>query len=120
MAGIKIGGNTKVNPTNTYLPYNNAGVFANSAIEQVSKDILRTNFDNLNKSGLYLNKNTKLYQIGDYDAAGNGTILTVDDNNSTIKIDGSVDVVGGLHPPTTSYLKITVKGTPYVISLLTP
>jgi hypothetical protein len=109
--------NARVNPTTNYLPINVNGKFVDSELYRPSDGQLQKNFHGVGL-GLKLDFLANQYTLGDFDNVASNTKIIVDDANNTIKI--SAATVGGTHLPTSTFLKITVNGTPFTLGLLQP
>ena len=80
-----------VNPTSTYLPFNNVGTFQDSFLNQPTTGILKTTSASVD-IGLYLDFANSRYYLGDPVVNRNGTCLMVSDSESIIKtFSGSAD-----------------------------
>ena len=77
------GGGGGVNPTSTFMPYNDAGTFADSYIRQ-NGNIITTTFSG-NDVGFNFDFNSAIYQLGDWNA---NSYLTLSNNTSEIYIVG--------------------------------
>ena len=66
-----------VNPTPTYLPFNNAGTFQDSYLNQ-SSSILKTTSASIDK-GLKLDFNNSIFTLGDYNNSNNQFKIIIDD-----------------------------------------
>ena len=105
-----------VNPSSRYVPVNNAGIFADSNINNVVDTTLNTEVNGV-QDGIYLDFNSGRHYIGD------GVLnLTMDTTNYEFNFVGPAGSIlstgaggnSGLH------LIINVNGTPYKIGLLNP
>jgi hypothetical protein len=87
---ITLGPPGTVNPTPNYLPFNDAGTFQDSYLNQ-SSSILKTTSASIDK-GLSLDFASKEYTLGDYNNTYNGFKFIVNDTNQFIKtVNGSGD-----------------------------
>jgi hypothetical protein len=86
-----------VNPTSTYLPYNNGGVFADSPLNY-SSSVVKTIFNNLSgnvQGGIQITGNAAVPNnnfttiIGDYLGTTGQTVLTVYSNGGIIGYTGN-------------------------------
>jgi hypothetical protein len=68
-----------VNPTSTYIPYNNAGTFADSyLINDTNQNILKTIFNTF-EQGIKLDFGANIYKLGDFINTNNSTHFIVSD-----------------------------------------
>jgi hypothetical protein len=78
------GGGGGVNPTSTYIPYNNAGTFADSIISY-DNGLLITSLSGTNL-GFYLDLGNSFYKFGGIDSSyASGAHIYIDDNVGLIK-----------------------------------
>lgn len=108
--------NLSPNPSNRYVPVNNAGVFGDSNINNVVNTTLSTEVNGV-QDGINLDFNSGRHFVGD--AVLNLTMDTTNYEFNFVGPAGSILSTGaggnsGLH------LIINVNGTPYKIGLLNP
>jgi len=136
MASITISspGGAQTNPTNTFLPYNNNGVFADSALQMISNFNFGVNDASFQINGLSIDNTARIYQFGDFQGVyyGNSIVCSDDGNtyingqNLTIYItqpDGQISIFNDNITSATAgllatYLKLSVNGVKYKIALL--
>jgi hypothetical protein len=123
-----------VNPTNTFLPYNNNGVFADSSFQQISPlNITAVGVGGVN-NGLGIDNSNGSYFLGDIEGLfQNNFIYFNEDGNAEIRgqnlniilqqPDGNISIFNDLIISNTAgllstYLKLSVNGTKYKIALL--
>jgi hypothetical protein len=102
----------------------NAYSFTDSILQQtgdVHNPNLETNIDGSGKGLRVAQSSGNLrVQIGDFDNLANHCSLTIDDGTQVLAITGAgLVATGGVHSPTTKFLKVTVEGVAYTIQLLT-
>jgi hypothetical protein len=133
MASITISspGGAQTNPTDTQLPYNSGGVFADSILVQSNPNVLYSILSGGLVGGFYIDNTIGNYFFGDVDGsfAGNAIQMNQDGDiisNSSIlilNVDNEIKLNGlitsasaggsaGLH------LKLTINGIKYKIQLL--
>jgi hypothetical protein len=145
MASITISSpnGAQTNPTDTRLPFNNGGVFADSMLAQISSNSLITTYSvnsNLTPQGLRIDNNASYYQFGDIDGASGNNLINIDSSNNELyiysqnllslnasqKIELNADESISLNGLLTSvsaggfadlHLKLTINGTRYKIKL---
>jgi len=123
------------NPTTTFLPVNIDGSFVDSnwtQDKQVNESAyIETVDNNATPFGFkYLIPAETVY-MGDFDAVGNGTLITIKDGPGDIDLDGArvnfttdaVTITGAVLSGTASgasgqHLRLTINGTIYKIALL--
>lgn len=77
------GGGGGTNPTSTFMPFNNAGTFADSfLVNDTTNNVLKSVYSG-NDVGLKLDFVNRSYYFGDY-STGNGTSFLIDDINNNI------------------------------------
>jgi hypothetical protein len=120
MAGIKIsGGNASTNPTSGFLPYNNAGTFADSGVFQETASKIATYFTGT-EQGLTLDNAAFIFGMGDFDSQQNGLSFLIDDTNRLFRFTGTGITSGSSGGASGQYLIINVAGTDYKLQLLNP
>ncbi len=120
MAGIKIsGGNASVNPTSGFLPYNNAGSFADSSIFQDGTSKIAAYFGSV-EQGLSIDAGAFQFSIGDIDSQQNGLSLQIDDTNRLFRFVGTGITAATAGGASGQHLIINVSGTTYKLNLLNP
>jgi len=88
------GGGT--NPTNLYIPYNNAGTFADSYLinDTFNNNLKSTNSSVFGDTGLLIDFENDNYFLGDYAEINYGIFLNVDDFNAYIRSHYSGNFTG--------------------------
>ena len=85
MANISPGGGG-TNPTSTFVPFNNAGTFADSfLVNETTASVLKTVYS-ASDIGLKLDFANNQYYLGDFDVIGNGCYFVADNDNSFSQI----------------------------------
>lgn len=107
-----------VNPTDTYIPFNDNGVFEDSQIQD--RKGIATLITDSNTVELVVDYGTASIRLGCVGAGYNQTSLTIDDNNGALILTGA-QLLNTPLLPTLSGLKLTVKinGVVYYIPLYT-
>jgi len=136
MAAIVISspGGAQTNPTNLFIPYNNNGVFSDSALQMVDAFNFGVNDSSFQINGLSIDNTARIYQLGDYQGVGYAnSFRCTDDGNTFIdgqsliiniqQPDGEIRISNDLITSLTAgifskYLKLTVNGVKYKIALL--
>lgn len=122
MAGISISSQgANLNPTLDILPYRKGDKFEDSPLQSTLGRILKTNFGNVPSGlkGIYLDPLTSQYCLGDYANVDNGTAIIINDDGSSININGLITTTTGVHLTSGTYLKLIINGTSYYLNLLT-
>lgn len=78
---VAVGGGGGTNPTDTFLPYNNAGTFADANIAQSAGYLASTTPGTFEERGFRIDWNNKIYEFGDW---GNGWGLTFNQNTELV------------------------------------
>jgi hypothetical protein len=104
---ITLGPPGSVNPTPNYLPFNNAGIFADSYLNQTGS-ILKTTYNGIDKGlsfnfldgtyqlgedvGITILTSSRQINIGDYQESNNATYLAINDSTQLIRsVNGGND-----------------------------
>jgi len=113
-----------INPTNDFLPKrSNATTFTDSLLKQTGVDepVLETEFSG-RLFGIKVNtfNNNIVASIGDYNGLVNETCIVVDDEAGIIALHGtSIIDSPGVVVPSANFLRLTINGINYLISLST-
>jgi len=107
-----------VNPTDTFMPVNNNGVFEDSQIQD--RKGIATLITDSNTVELVVDYGTASIRLGCVGVGYNQTSLTVDDNNGALILTGA-QLLNTPLLPVLSGLKLTVKinGVVYYVPLYT-
>ena len=81
------GGGGGTNPTSLYIPYNNAGTFADSYLVNDTSNTLLKSVSGGNNLGVILDFGLQQYKLGDFDFVDNSTYLVVDDGQPLIYLN---------------------------------
>jgi len=119
MANVYISQNVTTNPTDKYLPVNNAGVFADSMLQMTDSRRLVSMRGN-REEGIIVDNVNFSYKFGDFDNLNFGTSIHVNDANKKIELLGSFLTTTSAGGNSGNHLKLTINGTEYVLQLLNP